>query len=188
MVLQDWSNKHLWSEVFQTRLMHKTDKGIEWFAFCTEKKQCNQKWRGKKQIWASMHVINKVPAGSLVDNSAPFSTKIYSKCRHHSPRYFVNLDFVNLEVEINNKQTRASVHVTGVIILYRRFVTVETNPDPWKGRALIVTLIYNIEKEWYEHNDKENNSTWKLHLLKESTGDTVKMTTSPSPRRQWQSG
>ena len=54
-----------------------------------------------------------------------FSTKIYSKCQHRSDSYFVNL-----EEEINNKQTRASVHVTGVIILYRRFVTVETNPDP----------------------------------------------------------
>ena len=89
-----------------------------------------------------MHVTNKVPAGSLVDNSTPFSTIICSKCQHRSPRYFVNL-----EEEINNKQTRASVHVTGVIILYRRFVTVETNPDPWKGRAYIITIICNIEKE-----------------------------------------
>ena len=82
--------------------------------------------------------------------------------------------FVNLEVEINNKQTRASVHVTGVIILYRRFVTVETNPDPWKGRAYIVTLICNLEKEWYRHNYRENinphgNSTcWRKAQVTQS--------------------
>ena len=39
---------------------------------------------------------------------------------------FKNQSLVSVKV----LQTRASVQVTGVIILYRRFVTVEMNPEP----------------------------------------------------------
>ena len=66
---------------------HKLTKGLNDSLFA-QKKNNAIKWRGKKQTRASLHVTNKIPAGSLVDNSALFSTKIYSKCQHCSPPLF----------------------------------------------------------------------------------------------------
>ena len=51
----------------------------------------------------------------------------FFKPNHWCIERFTNQSFVSVKV----LQTRASVQVTGVIILYRRLVTVEMNSEPW---------------------------------------------------------